>query len=135
MTKDKVVTKKTSPKVTQTNPVQTNTSTPSKTLIVSDEMEYNIVQDMKKTRANINLFELSKLKHQQKVLLKELHAVPVAPLPVIIISRASHDMGRPPTSMMNKVDPNDIALIRGRSRSHTPPFLLMRISIKTCIIA
>lgn len=33
-------------------------------------------------------------------------------------------MRRPPTSMENKVDPNDIALIRGRSKSHTPPLLL-----------
>ena len=63
MTKDKVVVKKTSPKATQTSLVQTDTSTPSKTLIVSNEMEYNIIEDMEKTRANITLFELSKLKH------------------------------------------------------------------------
>lgn len=124
MTKDKVAAKKTSPKATQTSPVQTDTSTPSKTLIISDEMEYNIVEDMKMTRDNITLSELGMLKHQQKVLLKELHAIPVAPLPAAVISQASHDMGRPPTNAMNKVDPNDIALIGGRLRSHTPPFLL-----------
>ena len=56
--------------------------------------------------------------------MKELHAVPVAPLPAVVISQASHDMGRPPTNTINKVDPNNIALIGGRSRSHTPPFLL-----------
>ena len=33
-------------------------------------------------------------------------------------------MGRPPTNVTNKVDPIDITLIRGRWRSHTPPFLL-----------
>eukprot|EP00253_Pinus_taeda_P005164 PITA_05164 len=33
-------------------------------------------------------------------------------------------MGRPPINTANKIDPNDIALIGGRSRSHTPPFLL-----------
>lgn len=93
-------------------------------MIVYDEIEYNIVEDMKKTRANITFHELSKLKHQHKLLLKELHAVPVAPLPAIVISQASHEMGRPPTSMENKVDPNDIALIGGRSKYHTPPFLL-----------
>ena len=79
---------------------------------------------MKKTRANITFYELSKLKHQQKLLLKELHAVPVAPFPAAVISQASHEMGRPPNNVINKVDPNDIALIGGRSRSHTPPFLL-----------
>lgn len=98
-------------------------------------MEYNIIEDMKKTRANINLFVLSKLKHQQKVLLKELHVVPVAPLPTVLISQASHDMGIPPSNAINKFDPNDIALIGERSRSHTPPFLLMKFSIKTCIIS
>ena len=56
--------------------------------------------------------------------MKELHAIRAAPLPAAIISQASHDMGRPPTNVINKVDPNDITLIRGRSRSHTPPFLL-----------
>lgn len=121
--RDKVTGKKSSPKVTQTSPVQSDSPTLSKTLIVSDEMEYNIVEDMKKTGANITFHELSKLKHQQKLLLKELHAIPVAPLPVIVISQASHEMGRPPTNMANKVDPNDITLIGGRSKSHTP-FLL-----------
>ena len=87
-------------------------------------MEYNIVEDMKKTRANITFHELSKLKHQQKILLKELHAILVAPLPAAVISQASHEMGITPTNMANKVDPNDIALIGGRSKSHTPPFLL-----------
>eukprot|EP00253_Pinus_taeda_P010678 PITA_10678 len=124
MTKDKVAAKKTTPKATQTSPIQTDSSTPSKTLIIPDEMEYNIIEDMKRTRAKITFYELSKLKHQQKILMKELHAIPVASLPAAIISQASHDMGRPPTNVMNKVDPNDIALIGGRSRSHTPPFLL-----------
>jgi len=63
MTKDKVVAKKMTPKVTQTIPVQSDSSTPSKTLIVSDEMEYNIIEYMKNNRANITLYELSKLKH------------------------------------------------------------------------
>ena len=87
-------------------------------------MEYNIIEDMKKTRSNITFYELSKLKHHEKVLLKELHVVPVSPLPTAIISQASHEMGRPPNNVINKVDPNDIALIGGRLRSHTPPFLL-----------
>jgi len=66
VSKDKVASKKSSPKATQTSPVQSDSSTPAKTLIVSDEMEYNIVEDMKKTRANITLHKLRKLKHQHK---------------------------------------------------------------------
>jgi len=54
MPKDKVVAKKMTFKVTQTSPVQIDSPTPSKTLIVSDEMEYNIIEDMKKTMANIS---------------------------------------------------------------------------------
>lgn len=46
------------------------------------------------------------------------------PLPATIISQATHEMGRPPTSIANKIDPTDITLIGGRSKSHTPPFLL-----------
>lgn len=135
-TKDKVTAKKMTPKVTQTSPVQIDSSTPSKMLIVSDEMEYNIIEDMKKTRANITFYELSKLKHHKKILLKELHAMLVVPLPTAVISQASHEMGRPPTNMINKVDPNDIALIGGRLRSHTPHFfLLMKFSIKIFTIA
>jgi len=86
-------------------------------------MEYNIVEDMKKTRANITFHELSKLKHQQKLLLKELNAVPNTPLPIVVISQATNEIGRPPTGISNKVNPNDIALIGGRSKSHTSPFL------------
>ena len=108
-------------KATKSSPVQSEQTTPSRTLIVSDEMEYNIMDDMKKTRANITLYESSKLKHQQKIMMKELHAVPITSLPTAV---ASHNMGRPPTNAVNKIDPNDIALTRGRSRSHTPSFLL-----------
>lgn len=62
--RDKVVGKKSSPKSTQTNPVHLDSSPSSKTLIVSNEMEYNIIDDMKNTRVNITFHELSKLKHQ-----------------------------------------------------------------------
>ena len=120
-TNDKVATKKTTARATQFSPVQSDQAPPSRTLIVSDEMEYNIIDDMKNTRANITLYELSKLKHQQKIMMKELHVVPTTSLPTAV---ASQNMGRPPTNMNNKIDPNDIALIGGRSRSHTPPFLL-----------
>jgi len=93
-------------------------------LIILNEMEYNIVEDTKKTKANITLHELSKLKNQQKLLLKELNVIPTTPLPATVISHATHEMGRPPTSIKNKIDPTDIALIGGRSKSHTLPFLL-----------
>ena len=124
LAKDKVAPKKITSKAIQTSPVQTNSSIPSRTLIVPDEMEYNIIEDMKKTRANITFYELRKLKHQQKVLLKELHVVPKKNLPNPVISQASNVMGRPPTNLISKVDLENIALIGGRSRSHTPPFLL-----------
>ena len=79
---------------------------------------------MKKTMANITFHELSKLKHQQKFLLKELHSVPIKPLPAAVISQATNEMGRPLTGMKNKVDPIDITLIGRRSKSHTSPLLL-----------
>jgi len=87
-------------------------------LVVSDSMDYNIVDDMKKTKANITMFELSKLKHQQKLLLKELNDVPSSPVPS---AKAANDSSQPPSGM---VEATDAVLIGDRSNSHTPPFLL-----------
>ena len=58
---------------------------------------------MKNTRANITFHELSKLKHQRKLLLKELKAVPTSPLPIVVISQAAQEMGRPPSTSSNKM--------------------------------
>jgi hypothetical protein len=66
-TKEKVPPKKSPVVVPQNQPSTSNSPSTSKTLVVSDSMEYNIVDDMKKTKANITMFELSKLKHQQKI--------------------------------------------------------------------
>ena len=83
-------------------------------------MEYNIVEDMKKIKANISLHELSKLKHQQKLLLKELNATPIAPLPSSVVAKAARGTSKPP----DKVDAIDTVLIGEKSNSQTPPFLL-----------
>ena len=93
-------------------------------------MEYNIIEDMKKTRANITFYELSKLKHQQKLFLKELKAVPTSPLPTVVISQVAQEMSRPPSTSSNKMSSTDIALIGGRSKSHTPPFILTFVVFK-----
>ena len=87
ITKDKTLVKKNSPLPTQNQPSSCNSPSTSKTLVVSDSMDYNIIEDMKKTRANISLHELSKIKHQQNLLLKELNAVPASPLPNGVISK------------------------------------------------
>lgn len=86
-------------------------------------MEYNVVEDMKKMRENISLHELTKLKQQHKILLRELKAVLVAPLPSAIVTQAAKDMVKPP-SYSNKVKPTDLVLVGDRSISHTPPFLI-----------
>lgn len=122
--RDKAIGKRYAPKSTQTTPTQLDSSPSSKTLIDSDEMEYNIIDDMKKTRAKITFHELSKLKHQQKLLLKELNAIPTAPLPAVVISQVAQEMGSPTSTYLNKIDRTDIALIGGRSKSHTLRFLL-----------
>jgi len=94
-------------------------------LVVADTMEYNIVEDMKKARANMSLHELSKLKQQQKILLKELNVFLASPLfAAIIIYKASRGMGKPPNDSSNKVDSTNAILIGDRFNSHTPPFLL-----------
>lgn len=90
--RDKATGNKYSPKSTQTTPTQLDSS-PSPN---SDSlMEYNIIDNMKKTRANITFHELSKLKHQHKLLLKELKGEPTVPLPATVISQFVEGMERP----------------------------------------
>lgn len=84
-------------------------------------MDYNIIEDMKKTKANITMFELTKLKHQQKLLLKELDVVPSSPLPNAVLSKAANESGKPPPG---RVEATDAVLNGDRSNSHTRPFLL-----------
>ena len=120
-TKEKIPTKKASAIPSQNQPSSSNLPSTSKTLVVSDSMDYNIIEDMKKTKANITMFELSKLKHQHKLLLKELNVVPSSPLPNAVLSKAANDSGQPPSG---RVEATDAVLIGDRSNSHTPPFLL-----------
>jgi len=84
-------------------------------------MDYNIIEDMNKTKENITMFELSKLKHQQKLLLKELDVVPSSPLPNAVLSKAANKSSKPPPG---RVEDTNVVLIGDRSNSHTPPFLL-----------
>ena len=84
-------------------------------------MDYNIIEDMKKIKENITMFELGKLKHQQKLLLKELDVVPSYPLSNAVLSKAANETGKPPPS---RVEATDVVIIRDRPNSHTPPFLL-----------
>ena len=121
-TKDKVPTKKSTTVPTQNQPSSSNPPSSSKTLVVVDSMDYNIIEDMKKNRSNISLFELSKLKHQQKLLLKELNAVPSSPLPNVILPKAANEIGKPTS---DRVDSTNVVLIEDRYNSHTPPFLLI----------
>jgi hypothetical protein len=93
-----------------------------------DTMEYNIVEDMKKTRESISLHELKKLKQQQKMLLRELNVVHVSPLLAVVVSQVAKCMVKPSTSS-NKFDPIDVILSGDISNSHTPPLILMKIFI------
>ena len=76
---------------------------------------------MKKFKANISLYEVSKLKQQQRYLLNELNAYPSL---VVVISKYSQGIGKPLTNSTEKFLSIDAILIEDRSNSHTPPFLL-----------
>lgn len=85
----------------KTSPEKTSATTPSptnsqskysshdnsvpKTLVISDKMDYDIVEDMKKTRANISLFDLRKLKQQKNTLLKALDVIDKTFSPSILL--------------------------------------------------
>ena len=49
-----------------------NSVPPPDTSVSLPTLDYNIVQDMKKALANISLCELTKIKRQQEILLREL---------------------------------------------------------------
>ena len=111
--KDKVINKKNySP---QSNPTSATLPSASKTLVVSDTIEYNIVEDMNNIKTNISLHELRKLKQQQNILLKELNAVPATPLPTPITLKAAKGIGKPPNDSPKKIDASDAILIGDRS--------------------
>ena len=120
-TKEKISTKKAAPIPSQNQPSSSNLPSTSNTLVVIDSMDYSIIEDMKKVKANITMFELRELKHQQKLLLKELNVVPSSPLPNAVLSKAANDSSKPPPS---RVEATDAVLIGDRSNYHTPPFLL-----------
>lgn len=118
----------------QNQPSASNPPSTSKTIVVTDSMDYNIIEDMKKTKTNITMFELSKLKHKQKLLLKELDAVPSSPLPNVVLSKAANEIGKPPLS---RVEATDAVLIGDRSNSHTSFLLAYEIynrNLHNCLI-
>lgn len=119
--KDKAPMKKNLVVPTQNQLSSSNPPSSSKMLVVYDSMDYNIMEDMKKARANISLHEISKLKYHQKLLLKELNAVPSSSFLTSVLSKVAKRSGKPPS---DKVDATDAILIGERSNSHTPPFLL-----------
>jgi hypothetical protein len=74
---------------------------------------------MKKTRENISLFELSKLKSQKNSLLKVLGATDKSSLPSTTVENKEKKVIAQNSSFNRKTD---AVLIGDRSNSHTPPF-------------
>jgi len=88
-------------------------------------LKFSLVEDMKKTKANISLYELSKLKQQQKLLLNPLNAVLTSPLPsTVVTTKAYKGKNKPPYPTYDKIGPSDAILTGDRFNSHITPFLL-----------
>ena len=80
---------------------------------------------MKNTKENISLYEVNKLKQQQKLLLNELNAVPASSLPsTAVTENSSKGKGKPSNAPIDKIDSSNAILIGDISNSHTHPFLL-----------
>ena len=81
-------------------------------------MEYDIVEDIKKVRANISLFEMCNVPHQKEKLLKSL--------------KASEE--RLPTDNQPQEEEIGEASMGGKPKSKNAPFsLLLKSSTITCI--
>jgi hypothetical protein len=92
--------------------------------VVSDQLDYDLVEDMKRTRENISFYELTKLKQQRKNLLKALDNNNVEKQTTATASKDKGKTSLNSASDKNKqVNANDV-LIGDKSNSHTPPFLL-----------
>ena len=91
---------------------------------------------MKNTKPYISLYEVTKLKRRQKLLLNELNVVLASALPsTIATSKGWKGKHKPPNVHIDKIDPCDAILIGDGSNSHTPPFLLtLKYSTKTFTI-
>jgi hypothetical protein len=73
-TQSKIIpsTSRSSPPTNTSNTQPIENRPASKTLFVAKKINYDILEDMKKTRENISLYELSKLKSQKNSLLRDL---------------------------------------------------------------
>lgn len=96
-------------------PDNTNTLLPSGNSMSLLALDYNIVEDMKKTRANISLCELIKLTGQRDILLRALDKTSIGN--VASSSKGPSKSPRSFTSVLN-------VLRMEEANSHCPPFLL-----------
>jgi len=76
---------------------------------------------MKKVKANIFMYEVSKLKQHNFFFLKELNDVLASPFPS---AKASLGKGKLPDNTPNKIYASNTILIGDHSNYHTPPLLL-----------
>jgi hypothetical protein len=92
--------------------------------VVSDQLDYDLVEDMKRTRENIYFYELKNLKQKRNNLLKALDSNNVEKQTTTVVNKDKEKISQNSTSNKNKqVNVNDV-LIGDKSNSHTPPFIL-----------
>ena len=73
---EKVIAKQKSPTVSKPAKVVENKIDNNKKSLVEPEMGYDIIEDIKKTKANVSLFEMCNLPQQKKKLLEALGPQP-----------------------------------------------------------
>ena len=84
--------------------------TADKPHLIEPQMDYDIVEDIKKKKANISLFEMCKVPQQKEILLKSLEA---------------SDEGLPTDNQPQEEEEIGETGVGGKSKSKHPPFLLM----------
>jgi len=94
--------------------------------MISDGIEYDIVENMKTTKANISLYEVNILKKKHKILLNDFNATPKSPLSMNVVTiktKNTKTMSKSPS--FDKMKHVGVILTGDRSNSHTPPFLII----------
>ena len=110
-------------------PKTMNSVPPLDTLMSLPAIEYNIVEDMKKARANICLFELTKITNQRDILLRALGKTSTGD-----VTSSNKESSKSPDALTSTIN----ALCMEEENSLFPPFLLsfelFKFNFHNCLV-
>lgn len=100
---------------------------------VPSNLGYSIIKDMKKTRANISLYELAELANQRELIVKDFATSSSTSKATSLTKTSSHSQSRASVDLQAIVN-----AANANSRGSTPPFLLtfeiFNYNVHNCLV-